>query len=237
MAPDGSYARWAASELAASIREAAATTTGPVSVALAGGSTPRPVYESLAGTSDVPWDRLEVFFGDERAVPPADPESNYGMARAWLLDRVPIPTARVHRMKAEAEPLPAAAREYGRALPQALDLVLLGIGIDGHTASLFPRADTLLVDAWVAPALAPDPPRRRLTLTPRALGRALRLIVLASGEEKAGPVARALTGVWDPIRCPAQLARRGTWLLDPASASELPTELYAGGERRHGRGA
>lgn len=206
-------------------------------MALAGGSTPRPVYESLAGKADVPWDRLEIFFGDERAVPPADPGSNYGMAKASLLDRVPIPPERVHRMRAEAESRAEAAREYAGVLPDALDLVLLGIGTDGHTASLFPGADALHVDTLVAPALAPYAPHGRLTLTPRVLGRAHGLLVLARGEDKAGPVARALTGPWNPVACPAQLARRGTWLLDAAAASGLPAELRSGRDARRWRSA
>lgn len=228
VAPDEAYSRWAASKLATWIREAAAAAgTGPVSVALAGGSTPRPVYASLAEAADVPWDRLDIFFSDERAVPRSDPGSNYGMARSALLDRVPIPAPRVHRMRAETDAPAVAACEYARVLPEALDFLLLGIGADGHTASLFPGADVLHSDASVAPALAPYPPHGRLTVTPRALGHARYLIVLASGEAKAAAVARALTGPWDPMACPAQLARRGTWLLDAAAASDLPAELCA----------
>jgi len=183
--------------------------------------------------ADIPWDRLEIFFGDERAVPPADPGSNYGMAKASLLDRVPIPPERVHRMRAEAESRAEAAREYAGMLPETLDLVLLGIGTDGHTASLFPGADALYLDNLMAPAIAPYAPYGRLTLTPEVLRGAHRLVVLATGEDKAGPVAQALTGPWNPAECPAQLARRGTWLLDAAAASELPAELRSGREARH----
>lgn len=224
VAPGESFAGWAASKVAAWLRGVAEDRPGTVAVALAGGNTPRPVYEAMAASA-VPWGRLEIFFGDERAVQPDDPESNYRMARASLLDRVPISAARVHRMRGEADALDAAADEYARVLPRALDLVLLGIGADGHTASLFPGDAALHADTPVAPATAPSPPRRRLTLTPPVLGRAERLVVLATGGAKAEPVARALLGAWAPEACPAQLARRGTWLLDTDSASELPSSL------------
>lgn len=225
VAPRSRFAPWAASKVAGWLREVADAHAGPVAVALAGGSTPRPVYESIAEREDVPWERLEVFFGDERAVPPDDSQSNFRMARESLLDRVPIPAARVHRMRGEADSLDQAARDYAGVLPATLDVVLLGIGSDGHTASLFPGGEALGAEAAVAPATAPSAPRRRLTVTPPVLARARRLVVLATGAEKAGPVARALVGTWDPAACPAQLARRGTWLLDADSAAQLPPGL------------
>lgn len=223
--PRGGFAAAAATRLAASMREIVGERPGPLSLALAGGSTPRPVYAALAETANAPWGRIEVFFGDERAVPPDDPDSNYRMARESLLDRVPMPDKLVHRMKADAPSLEDAAAEYASVLPKALDLVILGIGTDGHTASLFPGADTLRAEARVVRAVSPAPPRDRLTVTPPVLACALRIVVLAAGEEKAAPVARALTGPWDPEACPAQLARRGLWLLDTAAASALPTDL------------
>ncbi len=195
---------------------------GPLALALAGGSTPRPVYAALAGMADVPWGRLEVFFGDERAVPPDDPASNYRMARESLLDRVPIPDKLVHRMAADGDSLEAAAAEYATRLPEALDVVLLGIGTDGHTASLFPGGAALRATTPVAPSISPAPPRERLTVTPSVLGRARRIVILAAGDDKAVPVARALAGPWNPEECPAQLARGGLWLLDAAAAARLP---------------
>src|SRR5262249_48722632 len=109
----------------------------PRTVALAGGTTPRAIYLAMAA-APLPWAEMHVYFGHERAAPPDDPESNYRMARETLLARAPIPPENVHRMEAERADLEAAAEEYGRRLPDALDLVILGMGEDGHTASLFP---------------------------------------------------------------------------------------------------
>src|SRR3954447_24384567 len=121
---------------------------GRFRVALAGGSTPRALYPRLLGAGD--WTRADVFFGDERAVPPDDPQSNYRMARETLLDPARVPAANVFRWRAEAPDLDSAARDYERALrgaaPPWLDLVLLGLGPDGHTASLFPGTAALAVE-------------------------------------------------------------------------------------------
>lgn len=220
VAPEGAFDEWAAAHLASLIRSLADIRSGSVSVALAGGDTPRPVYGRLSAM-EVPWPQLEIFFGDERAVAPDDPASNYRMARESLLDAVPIPADHVHRMRCESQELEAAAHDYAALLPDALDLLLLGIGRDGHTASLFPGDEALHAERPVVPATAPAPPRARLTVTPPVLERARQVVVLASGSVKAGPVARALDGPWDPMSCPAQLARRGTWLLDEAAASAL----------------
>lgn len=195
---------------------------GRVSLALAGGSTPRPVYEDLARTADLPWDRTEVFFGDERGVPPDHPDSNYRMARESLLDRIPVPDARVHRMEAERPDRKTAARDYARLLPERLDLVLLGIGADGHVASLFPGSAALHeVRRRVLAVDGPADPRARMTLAPRAIRDAGCVMVLARGSAKADAVARALTGPEDASACPGVLAREGTWILDPEAAAGL----------------
>jgi 6-phosphogluconolactonase len=191
-------------------------------IALSGGTTPRAVHESLAELPDVPWNLVHVFFGDERAVPAEHPDSNYRMAKESLLSRVPIPSAQVYRPAAELHDRVGAARAYAALLPAALDVVMLGIGEDGHTASLFPGASA--VDEKVElclPVIGPKPPPERLTLTPPVLERARSLVMLAVGAGKAEPVKRALEGPWDPKQTPAQLARRGTWFLDPAAAALL----------------
>jgi 6-phosphogluconolactonase len=225
---EGDFTRAAAGIVADILRTLVPAGEGRVTFALAGGSTPRAVYEVLATLPTLPWNRLEIYFGDERGVPPEDHDSNYRMARESLLDRVPIAPERVHRMTGEEPDLAEAARAYAALLPEALDLLLLGIGDDGHTASLFPGAATLAEDELrVVAATAPVPPYRRLTVTPPVLRRARRILVLASGDAKAPAVARALAGPWDPARCPSQLARRGTWILDPAAAAGL--SLGAGG--------
>jgi 6-phosphogluconolactonase len=184
---------------AARIRDVAAAAIaarGRFRVALAGGSTPRALYPRL--TDGIDWPRVEVFFGDERAVPPDDPQSNYRMARETLLARVPLPAAAVHRWRAEAADLDAAARDYEQALcagarPPWLDLALLGLGPDGHTASLFPGTAALAEETRLAvPVDLPAVGGRRLTLTYPALRGAGAVVFLVAGAEKAPALADAL---------------------------------------------
>jgi 6-phosphogluconolactonase len=211
----------AAEWLAQAVREAVAR-RGRCSLALSGGSTPRPAYERLAALAGVPWDAVEIYFGDERAVPPADPHSNYRMAREALLDRLPQAPAAVHRMEAEDADREAAAARYAARLPAALDLLVLGMGPDGHTASLFPGSPALReTERKVVPARAPVPPHDRLTVTPPVIEAARHVAVLVAGAAKAPLVARVLRGPWRPDELPAQLACGGTWLLDRAAAADL----------------
>lgn len=212
----------AGADVLAEVMRASVEARGRCAAALSGGSTPRPVYRRLARVEGLDWSALHVYFGDERAVPPDDPESNYRMAREALLDRVPIPGGQQHRIEAEREDLESAAAEYGRRLPDRLDLLVLGIGADGHTASLFPGSwalDEALRRAVVVDA--PRPPTRRVTLTPPVVRSARATVVLAAGEGKAGAVRRALAEEGEVRACPARLARGGTWVLDRAAASEL----------------
>ena len=229
----------AAAEVAARLVVAAAH--GPATLVLAGGSTPRALYACLAAAHgvQVPWERVDVFWGDERAVPLDDPRSNYRMAREALLDAIPIPRHRVHPIDACAGVAPDAedaAVAYEHELrahfpPPArrpvFDLVLLGLGEDGHTASLFPNAPTLPDGSrWVLPAQAPPgvEPRERVTLTLPALTAARAIFVVVAGPAKAAPLRRALAEAPSPA-CPASLLRTGrapvTWWADLAAAGEL----------------
>jgi 6-phosphogluconolactonase len=211
-----------AAEKIANTLRVAAEARGRACIALAGGTTPRAVHEALALRTDVPWPLVHVFFGDERCVRPDHPDSNYRMAKESLLDRVPVPASQVHRPMAEDPNHEAAALAYESVLPPTLDLVILGIGEDGHTASLFPRSTAMNERARrYIPVIGPKPPPERLTLTPPALETAGSIIMLAVGAGKAEAVARALEGPWDPFETPSQLARRGTWFLDPAAAKLL----------------
>jgi len=195
-----------------------------VTVALAGGNTPRAMHESLACSSAVPWLALHVFFGDERAVPPEHADSNYRMAKESLLDRVPIPPSQVHRMQGEDPDREAAARAYEALLPDSIDVLVLGIGEDGHTASLFPGSAALREsERRVLPVVSPKPPPERLTITPPVILAARHRIVLASGASKADAIARGLDGPWDPDTTPIQFAKRGVWFVDPQAASKLRT--------------
>jgi len=210
-------ARWIAQQLQQAIAE-----RGRATLALSGGHTPERVYEEL-GSLSIPWDRVGVFFGDERCVPLDDPDSNFRMAREALLDRVRA--SHVHRMPAERTDLEAAAAEYASELPEAFDAMVLGMGEDGHTASLFPGHD------WSRPTGrkvivvtgAPKPPPCRLTVTPEVIWAARARLVLATGTSKAPQIVRALEGEADPSRYPIHMVRGATWLLDRAAASLLST--------------
>ena len=195
---------------------------GACALCLAGGRTPEPVYRELASASSIDWTRVDVFFGDERAVPPDHPDSNYLMVNRVLLSRVPIPPGQVHRMEAERSDRDVAAREYERALPPQLDILVLGMGPDGHTASLFPGSAALDErQRLVVPVIGAKPPAERLTITPPVIEAARRVAVIATGEDKATMVARAIEGPLAPKDVPVQLARRGTWFLDQAAAGRL----------------
>jgi 6-phosphogluconolactonase len=217
-------ARQAAAWIVEAVRHHVAA-RGAASVALAGGSTPRPAYEALGRGSlaeALPWPRIDWYFGDERAVPLDDAESNYRLARESLFRERPESLERLHRMPADAVDAALAAREYGRLLPDPVDLMVLGMGEDGHTASLFPGSPALEArDDRVVPVVGPKPPHRRMTVTPPVIEAARDLLVLVAGEAKAETLARVLNGPLDVRSLPAQLARRGTWIVDRVAASRL----------------
>lgn len=205
------------------VARALAGATGEFHVALAGGTTPRRAYELLAATPPS-WERVHFWFGDERCVAPDHADSNFAMARAALFARANVPASHVHRMRGEDPDREAAARDYERELPPALDLLLLGIGPDGHTASLFPGSIALRETVRrVVPVVGQKPPPHRLTITPPVIAAARRVVVLATGAEKAGAIRLALTGDCDPWDCPARLLRDAEWHLDRAAAAELAT--------------
>ncbi len=192
-------------------------------IALSGGSTPRPAYEAAARlTPD--WSRVEVWWADERCVPPDDSQSNYRLVQQSLLDRLETGPASVHRMQGELRPDDAADAYEAELDDIAFDLVLLGIGPDGHTASLFPNdpaVDELRRRAVAVPRSDVD----RVTLTIPVLNAAERVVFLVTGDEKAAAVARALAGEPDAAT-PASLVRSaaGTTvaILDRAAAGHLP---------------
>ncbi len=209
------------------------TTTPPFTVALAGGSTPKRLYELLAAPprrDRVRWDQIELFFGDERSVPPDHPDSNYGMAKRALLDHVPV---RAHRMVAESGDAAGYARLLGERIARrrdgvpVLDLVLLGIGEDGHTASLFPGTTALAEhDAWVVMNEVPQLHTRRMTLTYPVLNAAERVWVTIAGAGKRAIVgelraeaARAETPrPSKPVLGVRPTAGELVWFLDTAAA-------------------
>ncbi|MCI0534860.1 MAG: 6-phosphogluconolactonase [Verrucomicrobiales bacterium] len=225
---------------------------GKFAVALSGGKTPQLLYRRLASPefrAHVDWSKVHLFWGDERPVPPDSIESNYGLAHREFLTHVPIPTGNVHRMEAERPDLDRAAREYEDVMRQHLDLdaqgwprfhlILLGIGADGHTASLFPDAANLRdASRWVAASRVDKLGTRRMTLTLPVLNAAHNVTFLVAGEEKADAVRAVLEGGATPP-LPAQLvvvpAGRRMFLLDRAAAGKLipgaDTRAVGSGER------
>lgn len=205
-------------------------------VALAGGRTPAKVYSALANPpwrERVDWSRVRWFWGDERAVPPDHPDSNYRMACETLLHPLGVLADRIHRMPADAADLPAAAREYEQVIRAwvpagpggipVFDLVLLGLGADGHTASLFPSSSALaererLVVAHQVPALR----AWRMTLTIPLIRAARRIVFLATGADKAEAVSQVLSPQADPRLLPGaafrESAGRTVWVLDSPAA-------------------
>ena len=204
---------------------------GRFAVALAGGSTPKATYEVLARdhAQRVDWPNVHVFFGDERTVPPDHEDSNYRMAWEALLDRVPV--GPIHRMQGELPPEEAAAsyedelNEFFGGEPPALDLVMLGIGGDGHTASLFPETPALEVtDRLVVANPVPKLETTRLTLTAPVLNVARRVVFLVAGEGKSEALAQILEGDADPRAYPAKLVRPPggpIWMVDRDAARSL----------------
>ena len=208
------------------VAAAAVAARGRFRVALAGGSTPRALYPKLVDGID--WTRAEVFFGDERAVPPDDPRSNYRMARETLLAPARVPDANVFRWQAESADLNAAARAYEQALrarPTAplLDLALLGLGPDGHTASLFPGTAALAVDDRLAVAVdVPALGARRLTLTYPVFLEAGEVFFLVTGRDKRAALADVVRpGSTLPAARIVQRSRSACIFCDPEAAQDI----------------
>lgn len=231
--------RAAAAEIVAGAREAVAA-RGRFMLALSGGQTPRGLYVLLADDpglrAAVPWQQVHCFWGDERGVPPDDAASNYRQARETLLDPVRVPATHRHRFETEAGDPAVAARRYEADLRSAFglatgelprfDLVLLGLGGDGHIASLFPESVALGERQALAVA-TPGPAGQgwRLTLTLPVINRAATVLLLVTGEEKAEILAAVLDGPQQTARLPAQAvapeAGRLLWFVDRAAASRL----------------
>ena len=224
-----------AAEAAAGTINDAVQTAGRCSIVLSGGSSPRTLYGLLASQfrTQVPWAHVHVFWGDERYVPPEDSRSNYRMAKEALLDHVPCPPANIHPMPTHFPSAEVAAREYERTLRShfvkewpEFDLVLLGIGDDGHTASLFPGSLALAERTrWVVAAQAPVEPHVRLTLTLPALTRAATIYFLVAGATKAEALRHVLESAGDWIKYPVAGVRLGTgsviWWADREAAATV----------------
>jgi 6-phosphogluconolactonase len=226
----------AADEFAASASEAIRVRSR-FAVALSGGKTPRAMLEELSNRA-LDWQAIHFFWSDERCVGPDDPDSNYRMAHEALLSKIAVPEANTHRMRGELEPSAGAAaydaelRTFFPERAPVFDLLFLGLGPDGHTASLFPGTDALkVVDRWCASNEVSEPVASpwRLTLTYPAINAARRLIFLVEGADKADILATVLGREKDVRRYPAQgIAPTDgelVWLVDAAAAAKLPSSL------------
>ena len=227
----------AAAELFVVSAAQAITARGRFLTALSGGGTPKPLYEWLAREpyrNQIEWSKVLVFWGDERCVSKDDSGNNYYQTRQTLLDHIPLPADNIHRIASELEP-EDAAKDYARVLKNfaespyewpRFDLVLLGMGDDGHTASLFPDSQVVVTSAVIAvTANYQDRPAKRVSLTPLVFNAARRVVFLAVGQSKAETLANILNGEYHPELLPAQRIRptdgEVIWLVDEAAAGKL----------------
>jgi 6-phosphogluconolactonase len=215
---------------------------GRFTLSLSGGNTPRPVYARLATTGyrgRIDWPKVQIFFGDERCVPLDDSRSNYLMVRTALLDQVPLPADNIHRIRGEKVPEKAAA-DYNEALqrifggdpvtggppPEGFDLILLGMGDNGHTASLFPGLAAVTEPRrWVMAQYVEVVGMWRVTMTPVIINTARQVLFLVSGAQKAEMLQRVLEGPYQPVVLPSQIIKPASgelyWLLDQPAAAKL----------------
>ncbi|MBN1265762.1 MAG: 6-phosphogluconolactonase [Anaerolineales bacterium] len=227
-------ALWIRDTIQSSIEE-----TGRCTIALSGGRTPRSVYKQLASpliADSIHWEHLFTFWGDERAVGPDHPDSNFRMVQEVLLDKVPLPAKNIFRVKGELPP-EIAVEEYQRLLSEyfssigenapVFDLILLGLNVDGHIASLFPHTELLSAteQRWVASTYVPRLNSWRITLTPRTLNHARRIAFLVFGDKKSEILHHVFEEPRDPDRYPAQLIQpisgKIVWLVDQEAAKLL----------------
>jgi 6-phosphogluconolactonase len=247
----------AVARLFAKRAEEAVATRGLARIAVSGGSTPQATFKLLADSAGpflntIPWDKLYLYWVDERCVAPTDAESNYGVCKELLLDKVPLPAENVFRMEGELDPEEAASRyesflrnsmKLEGAESPAFDLLLLGMGPDGHTASLFPHTAALEdITSLVVANHVPQKDTWRISLTAPVINSAAEVVFAIEGAGKADILAEVLTGPRDIERLPSQLIRPSNgkllFLLDEAAAAKLPAanEVFAttDGSRRVG---
>lgn len=241
----------ASAEKFAETVEAAVAKRGVARLAISGGSTPQATFKLLAAepfVSRIPWDKLQLFWVDERCVGPDSPESNYGVARDLMLSKVPIPAENVFRMEGELDPEVAASRyestlrnvmKLEGAETPAFDMVTLGMGPDGHTASLFPNTEGLNeLGRLVIANHVPQKDVWRVSLTWPVINHASEVVFEVEGPGKTDVLAEVLTGPRDPDRLPSQLIRPANgkllFLLDEAAAAKLPPAEATGAGYRLG---
>ena len=242
---DGAAIARLAADKFVELAQAAVNRSGTFSVALAGGSTPKLLYSLLATDPDlrakVPWDKMQLFFGDERHVGPDDPQSNFKMASDTMISKAPLKPDQVHRIKGELPDAEQAAREYEQELQKhfqlrdgqlpRFDLVLVGMGDEGHCLSLFPGTKALhppagrtVVSNWVGKLFT-----QRITITAPVASNAAMILFTVTGKEKALALKAVLEGPYEPEQLPSQLLQptngKLLWLVDEAAGSMLSTGI------------
>jgi len=240
---DSEHLSRAAAEKFIEIAHGRTANGGQFTVVLSGGSTPRQLFQLLAAPpyrDKVDWEKVEFFWGDERTVPPDHPDSNFHMANEALLQRLQVAPKQIHRMQAEREDQEAAARDYQTEIahvfgvpelgePPSFDLILLGLGPDGHTASLFPHTEAVMErHRWIARNYVPKLNANRITMTAPILNRGKFILFLVAGPDKAEALHGVLDGPKDPDRLPAQLIQPTggilIWMTDEAAISRLDSK-------------
>ena len=238
IAPDSTELCHLAAQRLVALIQANATEKRPFHISLAGGTTPRALYQLLARSpyvEEIPWDHVRIFFGDERMVPPDHPDSNFRMANEALLSHVPLCADQIHRVKTELGDPDEAANHYDQLLERSLprddqgvsqfDLVLLGLGPDGHIASLFPGTDILQVSDRRAAAVRVERlDTWRISITFPLINHARNVWLFVAGEGKADIVGEVLGRPRDPARYPVEMIQPEgvlTWYLDQAAAARL----------------
>jgi 6-phosphogluconolactonase len=227
---------YAAADYVLKTAQESITSHGRFTFALSGGTTPRKLYGLLATEpyrSQIDWERVEIFWSDERCVPSDDAECNYHLAQEVMFSKLALSASQIHRMPADEADRHAAAEKYsremqrvfGEALPH-FDLIQLGMGPEGHTASLFPHQPALHEQLrLVMSVTVPKPPPPRLTFTPPVLNAARHILFLVTGSEKADAIQAVLQGNYQPDEFPAQIVQppqgEVTWMLDSAAAAKL----------------
>ncbi len=221
----------AAAEHVSVLAAAAIKERGHFSIVLSGGRTPAALFQALVD-ADIDWQYVYVFWGDERCVPPDDPDSNYGMAYETLLQHVPVPPENIHRMAGDIDPAQAAAEYehqlrifFGKHTAPRFDLILLGMGDDGHTVSLFPGTAAIHeTRRWVVAHHVEKLDSWRITLTPVVINAARQVTFLVKGASKAPAFKRVLSGEFNPDEYPSQIIKPADgdllWLVDAAAATE-----------------
>lgn len=235
--PDTSTLSQEAAQYIVRLANEAIVSHGRFSIALSGGTTPKVLYGLLATEpyrDQIDWSQVEIFWSDERCVPPDSSDSNYQLAQEVLLSKIPISTNQIHRMPADKPDRDAASLEYTQEMQRifgtdgipSFDLLQLGMGPEGHTASLFPHQPSLQEQQrLVMPVNVPKPPPPRLTFTPPLLNAAKHVLFLVTGADKADAVQAVLESAYQPEEYPAQIVRpphgEVTWMLDTAAAGKL----------------